>query len=105
MAGIGAAAAWPLAARGQQPGRVRLIGMLIPYPEGDATMQARVRSFRQQLTRLGWPEGGAVQFDERWTTDNMDHVRIAAASLVALSFCVAVRLIEVGRRQIGSGDL
>jgi putative ABC transport system substrate-binding protein len=84
MAGLGAAAAWPLAARGQQPGRVRLIGMLMPYPEGDANAQARVRTFRQELTRLGWLEGGTVQFDIRWTTDDMDHVRIAAASLVAL---------------------
>jgi putative ABC transport system substrate-binding protein len=92
--GLGSAAAWPLAARAQQQSRVRLIGMLIPYPESDATAQARVRAFRQELTRLGWPEGGAVQFDVRWTTDNMDHVRVAAANLVGLKPDVIVSFTD-----------
>ena len=46
--------------------------------------QARIRVFRQELLRLGWPEGGNVLFDERWSTDNMDVVRADAASLVEL---------------------
>jgi putative ABC transport system substrate-binding protein len=81
----GAAAAGPVVAQAQQKERVRRIGILIPTPKSDAAYQARVRVFRQELARLGWSEGGNVQFDERWSTDNMDVVRADAASLVELN--------------------
>jgi putative tryptophan/tyrosine transport system substrate-binding protein len=81
-----AAAAWPLAARAQQqPYRMRRIGILRPFPKGDAEIQARVQAFRQELARLGWSEGSNVKFDERWPTDNMDLLRANAANLVALN--------------------
>ena len=80
---IGGAAAWPLAARAQQSGRMRRIGIVMPYAEGDAEFGARVQALRQELARLGWTEGANVQFDERWTTDNMDRIRATAASLLA----------------------
>ena len=48
--------------------------MLIPFAETDADMQMRVRAFRQELQKLGWTEGGNVQLDERWTSDDMDQV-------------------------------
>ena len=98
IAGIaGSAAAWPLAARGQQPGQVRRIGILMPYPKSDAESQSYVRAFRQELARLGWSEGGNVQFDERWSTGNMDLVRADAANLVALNPDV---IVIVGDRVI-----
>jgi ABC-type uncharacterized transport system substrate-binding protein len=56
----------------------------MPFLQSDAAVQAFVRVFRQELLRLGWSEGGNVQFDERWSTDNMDVVRADAASLVEL---------------------
>jgi putative ABC transport system substrate-binding protein len=65
---------------GQQPGQVRRIGILMPYPNTDAETQSYVRAFRQELARLGWAEGGNVQFEERWSTSNMDLVRADAAS-------------------------
>jgi putative tryptophan/tyrosine transport system substrate-binding protein len=80
IAGLGGAAAWPLAARGQK--RVRVVGFLTPYPEDDENARARFRVFRQELARLGWSEGRDVQLDVRWTTDNMDRVRAEAANLV-----------------------
>ena len=40
----GAAVAWPLAARAQQPQRTRLVGILMPFPESDAAQQARFRA-------------------------------------------------------------
>src|SRR5205085_4829909 len=89
--------AWPLAARGQQPGQVRRIGILMPYPNSDAESQSYVRAFRQELARLGWSEDGNVQFDERWSTSNMDLVRADAASLVALNPDV---IVVVGDRVI-----
>jgi len=81
---LGGTAAWPLAARAQQPSqRLRRIGILMPYPEGDTEYQERVRALRQELARLGWTEAANAQFDERWTTDNMDRVRANAESLMA----------------------
>jgi ABC-type uncharacterized transport system substrate-binding protein len=79
----GAAAAWPLAARGQQSGRLRRVGIVMPYAKGDSEVEPRVRAFKQELAKLGWTEGGNIQFEEHWTTDNMDLVRSHAASLVA----------------------
>jgi putative ABC transport system substrate-binding protein len=81
----GAAATWPIAVRAQQKERVRRIGILMPFPKSDAAYQARARVFRQELARLGWSEGANVQFDERWSTDNMDVVRADAASIVELN--------------------
>jgi putative tryptophan/tyrosine transport system substrate-binding protein len=83
IAGLGAVA-WPMVARAQQAGRIRLVGILAPYPASDAESQIRVRAFREELTKLGWSDGSNVKFEERWTTDNMDLVRAAAANLVEL---------------------
>jgi putative ABC transport system substrate-binding protein len=52
----GAAAAWPLAARAQQPERVRRIGVLMGYAESDSDVQAKVAAFQEGLN-LGWVEG------------------------------------------------
>ena len=94
---LGGAAAWPMAVRAQQPQRTRLVGILMPFPEGDAAQQTRVRAFRQELTKLGWSEGSGVQFDIRWTTDNMGFVRTAATDLVKLKPDV---IVTVGYRII-----
>src|SRR6516164_2557569 len=80
----GAAVAWPLAARAQQGERMRRIGILMPFSPADAEMQSRVRAFREELRKRGWASGVNVQFDERWTLDNMDLIRSAAANLVEL---------------------
>jgi putative ABC transport system substrate-binding protein len=98
IAGLGGATlAWPQAARAQQPHRTRLVGILMPFPESDAAQQTRFRAFRQELTKLGWSEGSNVQFDVRWTTDNMDLVRAAGADLVKLQPDV---IVTVGDRII-----
>jgi putative ABC transport system substrate-binding protein len=81
---VGGLVAYPMVGQAEQKERVRRIGILMPFPRGDASVQARVQAFRQELLRLGWSEGGNVQFDERWSTDNMDVVRADAASLVEL---------------------
>jgi putative tryptophan/tyrosine transport system substrate-binding protein len=94
---LGGAAVWPLAARAQQGERMRRIGVLLPFPKGDAEIQARVQAFRQELARLGWSEGSNVQLDERWSTDNMDLVRADAGNLVSLNPDVVV---TVGDRLI-----
>jgi ABC transporter substrate binding protein len=82
---------------GQQPRQLRRIGILMPYPKSDAESQSYVWAFRQELARLGWSEGGNVQFDERWSTSSMDLVRADAANLVALNPDV---IVIVGDRVI-----
>ena len=80
----GAAAAWPLAARAQQPERMRRVGVLMALAETDMEVQARVAAFRQELRKSGWSEGANLRIDERWATDNMEHVRAYATELVKL---------------------
>ncbi|HVI12672.1 MAG TPA: hypothetical protein VM822_07355, partial [Pseudolabrys sp.] len=69
------ATAWPLAARAQQSEAVRRIGIVMPFAKGDSEGEARIRAFKQELAKLGWTDGGNIQFDERWPADNMDLVR------------------------------
>ena len=64
----GAAVAWPLAARAQQPERVRRIGVLMYLPADDAEGQARFAAFIQGLKQLGWTDGRNVRIDTRWAT-------------------------------------
>ena len=78
-----AAGVWPLAARAQQGARVRRVGIVMPYPKGDAEYEVRAGALREELAKLGWTEGSNIQFDERWTTDDMSRVWAEAASLMA----------------------
>jgi putative ABC transport system substrate-binding protein len=57
-----AAAAWPIAARAQQP-RLPLIGYIGSTPEADVN---RLRAFRQGLGEAGFVEGGNVTIEYRW---------------------------------------
>ena len=81
----GAAAAWPLAARAQQPERMRRIGVLMHLPESDPEAQARVRALLQGLQQLGWSEGHNVRIDYRFGAADVDRSRKYAAELIALA--------------------
>ena len=81
----GAAATWPLAARAQQPDRVRRIGVLMGQAEDDPEAQARVAAFQQSLQRLGWSDGRNVRIDSRWAAGDSDRTRRYAAELIALA--------------------
>jgi putative ABC transport system substrate-binding protein len=81
----GAAAAWPLVARAQQPERMRRIGVLTNLSAGDPEDHARNAAFLQELQRLGWTVGRNVQIDYRWGAGNADRNRRGAAELVALA--------------------
>ena len=54
---LGSVAAWPIAARAQQPDRMRLIGVLMAYAQNDSTGQSWLAEFRAALAKLGWTEG------------------------------------------------
>ena len=53
----GAAALWPLAARAQQPGRMRRVGVLLNITADDPESQGRLAAFAQGLQSLGWVIG------------------------------------------------
>src|SRR5499426_1684435 len=82
---LGAAAAWPLAARAQQGDRVRRIGVLIQVAEGDPQARIEVAAFLRGLQELGWSEGRNLQVDTRWGGGDADNIRKFAAELVALA--------------------
>jgi hypothetical protein len=62
----GAAVAWPIAARAQQPERMRRIGVLINLAADDPQGQVRLAAFQQGLQQLGWTDGRNVRIDARW---------------------------------------
>ena len=61
----GAVAVWPLAARTQQPERIRRIGVLMNQSADDPEGQARLIAFVQALQHFGWTNGRNVRIDTR----------------------------------------
>ena len=68
----GVAVAWPLAARAQQPERVRRIGVLQGLAGTDPEWQRRLAAFKQGLQELGWSEGRNVTFEFRFADGKPD---------------------------------
>jgi len=84
----GAAAAWALAARAQQAGKLPMIGYL-----GSATSSAegsRVAAFTQRLRELGWTENRTVAIEYRWAEGRIERYREIAAEFVQLKVDVIV---------------
>jgi putative ABC transport system substrate-binding protein len=82
---LGSATAWPLAARAQQPDRVRRIGVLMGFAESDPEGQADIAAFRDGLQKLGWTEGRNIRIDTRWATPaDAESMQRFAKELVAL---------------------
>jgi ABC-type uncharacterized transport system substrate-binding protein len=94
----GAAAAWPLAARAQQPERMRRIGVLQSLAADDPEGQARLAAFAQGLQQSGWTIGRNVQIDTRWAAGDAERFRRYAAELVALAPDV---ILAVGAAAVG----
>jgi putative ABC transport system substrate-binding protein len=84
IAGLGAAAAWPLAARAQQGDRVRRIGVLMSGNESDPVWKPRVSAFIQALADLGWTDGRNVRMDFQWGGGDANRIRALAQELVGL---------------------
>ena len=82
---LGGAAAWPLAARAQQPQRMRRIGVLMNLAADDPEAPARVAALAQGLQERGWRVGSNVRIDYRWAAGDADRVRRYAQELLALA--------------------
>jgi putative tryptophan/tyrosine transport system substrate-binding protein len=82
IAGLGGAAAWPLAARAQQGDRVRRIGFLSSLDENDRAAKTAVSAFTQALAHLGWTDGRNVRIDVRWASADINRIGALAQELV-----------------------
>ncbi len=85
IGGLTCAAAWPIAARAQQPEGMRRIGVLMASAADDPEHQVRVAAFAQRLAQLGWIDGRNVKIETRWATTNPDDIRRHATELAALA--------------------
>ena len=81
----GAAVAWPLMARAQQPEHVRRIGVLMPFATDSAEAKGIVAALRQGLRELGWTEGRNIRVEYRWGGGDVERTRAYAKELVGLS--------------------
>jgi len=84
IAALASAAAWPLAARAQQPGQIARVGMLQSLAADDPDARPRVLAFERRLQELGWADGHNIRIDYRWAPGDIARVRTEAAELVSL---------------------
>jgi putative ABC transport system substrate-binding protein len=97
---LGGAAAWPFAARAQQPERMRRIGVLVGLTASDPEAHSRVTAFENGLRELRWIKGRNIWIEYRWAGDGMlrDHVTellaLAPDVIVANSTPVTAALRE-----------
>jgi ABC-type uncharacterized transport system substrate-binding protein len=84
----GAATAWPLAARAQQPAKLPTIGFLGPgTPSSNGQL---VAAFVQRLRELGWTEGRTIAIEVRWAEGRSERAAEIAAEFVGLKVDVIV---------------
>jgi putative ABC transport system substrate-binding protein len=99
---IGGAAAWPVAAHGQQVDGMRRVGVLMNGLTDDPVQRSYAAAFEQVLRSLGWRPGQNVTLDYSWTQDDSDVARTAAAQLVAAKpdviFASTTRALTVARQ-------
>jgi len=80
----GTAVTWPLAARAQQPERMRRIGVLMGFAEHDPAGQSQLAAFQGALSKLGWTEGSNLRIELRWGAADPDRTKALAKELVDL---------------------
>ena len=79
----GAAAAWPLRGRAQEPGSLRRIGVLNPMDKNNLVMRDWDTAFLRRFAELGWVDGRNVVVDYRWADGSPERMRALARELVA----------------------
>ena len=84
---LGGAATWPIAAKGQQLDRLRLVGVLLL---GNADAEFFLTELREGLRKSGYVEGRNVLFEVRSADGKLDSLPRLAAELVALQVDVIV---------------
>ena len=100
----GAAATWPLAVRAQQPERLRRVGLLLGYSEGDTEGQASAAAFRQKLQELGWTEDRNIRIETRWAGSDPNKARTFAKELVGITPDVVVSSSNLVTEIVSAGN-
>src|SRR5262245_18867816 len=101
----GAAAAWPVTARAQQPNRARRVGVLMGFVASDPEAQSRVAAFESGLRDLGWIKGRNIRIEYRWAGDGnvlRDHVAELLAIAPDLILANSTPVTSALREQSGS---
>ena len=80
----GAALAGPIAARAQQPERMRRVGVLTPFTKQDFVDRDDAVALTREFQRLGWEEGRNFHLEYRGVAPNEEQMHSAAADLVGL---------------------
>ena len=81
----GAVAAWPIAARAQQPERLRRVSVLLGVPENDPETNSRLRAFRLGMRDAGWIEGRNVHIEYRYAGTDRDAIKEHVGELIRLA--------------------
>jgi putative tryptophan/tyrosine transport system substrate-binding protein len=84
----GAAAAWPLVARAQQPAKLPTIGFL--GPTSPSVWSSWTGAFEKRLRELGWIEGRTAAIEYRWAEGRSERYAEIAAEFVRLKVDVIV---------------
>ena len=82
VAGLGTVA-WPMAARAQQEGRLRRIGVLMVFKEDEGHAKVFLSGF-VKLADLGWVDGRNIRMDVRWASGNINLLNTFGKELVDL---------------------
>jgi hypothetical protein len=78
----GAAVAWPLGVRAQQPERMRQLGILTGFAERDPEARQWIATLVQGLDKLGWTAGRNLKLNIRYSDGDMSRLPMLAAELV-----------------------
>jgi putative ABC transport system substrate-binding protein len=79
---VGSAITWPLAARAQQPERVRRIGVLMARAADDPEGQKQAAAFQRGIEELGWSPGRNVEIEYRWPAGDASRAEALAKELL-----------------------
>jgi putative tryptophan/tyrosine transport system substrate-binding protein len=81
---LGGAAAWPLAARAQQPDRTRRLGVLMGLASSDVQQREELATLKEELQKLGWSDGTNARVYTRWGGSDADETWTSAKELIEL---------------------
>ena len=81
----GSAGVWPLAARAQQVGGMRTVGVLLPSADNDQGYKSDLQVLLLELEKLGWKDGHNIKFEYRWGANDDVHLREFAKELVRMA--------------------
>jgi putative tryptophan/tyrosine transport system substrate-binding protein len=84
LAALGGAAAWPVAARAQQRGVMRRVGVLIALEANDPEGESELTALKQAFHELGWVDDRNLHLEIRWSGGEPRRIQAAAKELVEL---------------------